>query len=51
MVAGMVKFNPEGFKAMMSRIDKEREEKRQEAVLRSPYEDLEPDYEYWVANM
>ena len=43
----MVKFDPEGFGAMMARVDKERrEEERQAAVLRWPYEDLEPDYEY-----
>lgn len=43
----MVKFDPEGFKAMMARLKaEEREQDRQAAVLRSPFEDLEPDYEY-----
>ncbi|WP_181365205.1 hypothetical protein [Arthrobacter sp. HMWF013] len=38
----MVKFDPEGFAAMMARIN---EEERSA----SPYEDLEPDYEYMLA--
>jgi len=43
----MVKFDPEGFDAMMARIAaEEREMERQAATLRSPFEDLEPDYEY-----
>jgi hypothetical protein len=43
----MVKFDPEGFDAMMARIwEKEREKERQQHTLRSPYEDVEPDYEY-----
>lgn len=39
----MVKFDPEGFAAMMARI---KEEERQQSTLCSPYEDQEPDYEY-----
>ena len=43
----MVKFDPEGFAAMMARIkEEEREQERQQYTLRSPFEDLEPDYEY-----
>ncbi|KIC66313.1 hypothetical protein RM50_12325 [Pseudarthrobacter phenanthrenivorans] len=44
---GMVKFDPDGFAAMMARIEaEEREKERQQHTLRSPYEDQEPDYEY-----
>lgn len=39
--AGKVKFDPEGFDAMMARIAAEKKE-----VAASKYEDLEPDYEY-----
>lgn len=35
----MVKFDPDGFDAMMARIAAEQE-------ARSPYEDLEPEYEF-----
>ncbi|MGN7149191.1 hypothetical protein ACTHQ6_09395 [Arthrobacter sp. SAFR-179] len=43
----MVKFDPDGFAAMMARIEaEEREKERQQYKLRSPYEDVEPDYEY-----
>ena len=46
----MVKFDPEGFTAMMARIKaEEREKERQATVLRSPFEDMEPDYEYMQA--
>ncbi|WP_155845163.1 hypothetical protein [Arthrobacter sp. 135MFCol5.1] len=46
----MVKFDEEGFAAMMARIKvEEREKERQAAVLRSPFEDMEPDYEYMLA--
>jgi len=41
----MVKFDPDGFNAMMDRIAAEDEAKA--AVSR--YEDLEPDYEYMTA--
>lgn len=37
----MVKFDLEGFRAMMARDEAER--------VGSPYEDLEPDYEYMPA--
>ena len=44
----MVKFEPEGFAAMMARIEEEEREKgRQQHTLGSPFEDLEPDYEFW----
>lgn len=36
-----MKFDPESFKSMMSRIEDER--------IRSPYEDLEPDPEFMPA--
>jgi hypothetical protein len=43
----MVQFDSEGFKAMVARIaQEEREKQRQQFTVRSPYEDLEPDYEY-----
>lgn len=45
-IPGMVKFDPEGFLAMMARIEAE---DRDKAVVRSPYEDLEPDYEFLPA--
>ncbi|MET3718331.1 hypothetical protein [Arthrobacter sp. UYEF21] len=38
----MVKFDPDGFRAMMARIEAE----QLELVTRSPYEELEPDYEF-----
>lgn len=38
---GMVKFDPEGFKAMMARIEAEE--------MTSAFEELEPDYEYMSA--
>lgn len=38
----MVKFDPEGFAAMMARIAAEEEA----AAAAVRYEDLEPDYEY-----
>jgi hypothetical protein len=38
----MVKFDPEGFKAMMGRIAADEEAK----TVSAQYEDLEPDYEY-----
>jgi hypothetical protein len=38
----MVKFDPEGFKAMMGRIAAE----EQAEAAGGRYEDLEPDYEY-----
>lgn len=37
-LAGMVKFDPDGFKAMMARIEAEE--------VQSPHEEIEPDYEY-----
>lgn len=37
----MVKFDPDGFTAMMARIEAEE--------MDIPYEDLEPDYEYMPA--
>lgn len=40
----MVKFDPDGFDAMMARIAAEQE-------AESPYEDLEPDYEYIGAHL
>ena len=49
----MVKFDPNGFRAMMARIEAERleeeqrvEEERRTAALGLLYEELEPDYEY-----
>ena len=46
----MVKFDPEGFAAMMARLKaEEREKERKAAFLGSPFEDLEPDYEYMAA--
>lgn len=45
-VHDMVKHDPDGFASMMARIEREqREKERQPYTLRSPYEDLEPDYE------
>jgi hypothetical protein len=41
----MVKFDPEGFKAMMGRIAAEDEAK----AVAARYEELEPDYEYMTA--
>ena len=38
----MVKFDPEGFKAMMGRIAAEEEAD----ALAARYKDVEPDYEY-----
>lgn len=43
--ARMVKFDPEGFKAMMGRIAAEDEAK----AVAARYEELEPDYEYMTA--
>lgn len=43
----MVKFDPEGFAAMMKRLKEEDLEKeRQAAVVLSQFEDLELDYEF-----
>lgn len=44
-VRRMVKFDPEGFMAMMGRIAAEGEA----AATAVGYEDLEPDYEYMMA--
>lgn len=41
----MVKFDPEGFAAMMGRIA---EEEQSEAAARR-YEDMEPDHEFMAA--
>jgi hypothetical protein len=41
----MVKFDPEGFAAMMGRIAAEDEAK----AVAARYKDLEPDYEYMMA--
>jgi hypothetical protein len=43
----MVKFDPEGFAAMMKRLKAEELEKeRQAAEMSSTFEDFEPDYEF-----
>ncbi|MFD0046969.1 hypothetical protein ACFVGV_17445 [Pseudarthrobacter scleromae] len=41
----MVKFDPEGFAAMMARIDADEEA----ASAAARYEELEPDYEFMPA--
>jgi hypothetical protein len=41
----MVKFDPEGFKAMMGRISAEEESQ----AAAAGYEDVEPDYECMTA--
>jgi hypothetical protein len=42
-----VKFDPEGFAAMMKRLKAEELEKeRQAALSNSQFDDLEPDYEF-----
>lgn len=41
----MVKFGPDGFDAMMVRLAAEQE------AAKSPYEDLEPDYEYMASGL